>query len=57
MVQVVALSVFLKKAETASVGVLHIVDHIVRLVEIYLIIVAYYLALRLGLQAHFYDVA
>lgn len=49
MVEVVTLIVLFKEAETASVRVLCRIDYIVWFVEIYLIIVAYNLALRLSL--------
>lgn len=57
MVQVVAIVVFFKEAEAASVRVLCRVDNIVRLVEIDLIIVANNLTLRLRLQTHLDDVS
>jgi hypothetical protein len=56
MVQVVALGVLLEEAEAAGIWVLSLINYIVRLVEIDLIIVPYYLTLRLSLQTHLYDV-
>lgn len=57
MVEVVTLSVFLEETEAAGVWVLSLINNIVGLVKIYLIIITYYLTLRLCLQAHFDNVS
>lgn len=56
VVQVVALGVLLQETQAAGIWVLGGVNHIVRLVEVNLIIIAYYLTLRLRLQTHLNDV-
>lgn len=57
VIQVVPLGILLQKAEAASVGTLCLVDDIIGFIEIDLIIVAYYLSLRLRLETHLDDVA
>lgn len=56
VIQVVALCVLLEEAETPSIGVLSLIDDIVWLVEVNLIVISYYLSLRLCFQAHLHDV-
>ena len=42
--------------EAPSVGMLDLVDHVIRLGEVYLVLVSDDLALRLGFEGHFHDV-
>ena len=57
MIQVVAFCILLQETEASGVWTLSLVDDIVGLVEIYLVVVANNLALRLSLQTHLHDVA
>ena len=56
MVKVVSFCIFLKKTETTCVRTLLLINHVIWLIEVNLIIVSYYLTLRLGFQTHFNDV-
>ena len=56
MIKIVPLSVLLEQTQATSVGTLSCVYYVVWLVEINLIIVPYYLSLRLGFQTHLDDV-
>ena len=57
MVQVISFGILLEKTETASVGTRCLVNNVVGLIEVNLIVVAYYLSLGLGLQTHLDDVS
>lgn len=57
VVEVVTLSIFLEETEAAGVRVGSLINNIVGLVKIYLIIITYYLTLRLCLQAHLDNVS
>lgn len=56
MIEIVAFSILFQEAQAAGVRALCGIDDIVWLVEVNLVIIAYYLTLRLGLQAHLDDV-
>lgn len=48
--------IFFELAEAPPVRVLDLVDHVIRLGEVYLVLVPDNLALRLGFQGHFHNV-
>ena len=56
MVQVEALLVLFQEAQRFSVGMLHMINDVIRLGEVDLIVVPDDLTLALSLQAHFDDV-
>ena len=57
MVQVITLVVLLKESEAAGLRLLALVDDVIELREVDLVLVSNDLALRLGLEGHFDDVA
>lgn len=57
VIKIVALCVFLEQAQTTSIRTLSRVYNVVWLIEINLIIVPYYLTLRLRFQTHLDDVS
>jgi hypothetical protein len=57
VIEVITFGILLEEAKAACVWALRLINNVIGLVEIYLIIVPYNLALRLSLQTHLDDVA
>ena len=56
VIKIISFLILFKQAEATGIGVSSLINNVVGLIEIDLIIVAYYLTLGLGFQTHLYDV-